>query len=249
MGARRRTTKGTASRNGKDAIQKRPLERGRWQPDLKRLAKEQGRLSSRPAPLPAEVVRAFYMDLPRDCKEAFDTLTKNECSQQRLIAYLLSLRYAHDHAVFLRADPERMDRDEFRSFKDRTANLAKDLGKILNTHLGQEVVKLALQSDPSATEADYLNLPQRLLLFVRWLKDVLRNTRHQHRALYNDVLAEFLVYVEQLTGNPNLTPVSLLVSNGVEKPISYTDLAVFRSRQKDAVRRARLRLKKNYPIV
>lgn len=201
---------------------------------------QRGRVFSR------EAVKKIRKGLPKECAEAFDTLVQRKCSSHNLAAYLIRLRLISDHNVNLERDPTRIDRDTLRSLADRTLHVADDWDKLFHTGFGQEVITLAVKRSFQASQAEFKNIPGQLRCISRAAKDIHGGTLQRRRPEYDDVLAEFCMYVELATRKPHLRQVSLLVGFAIENPeYTYGNLGVWKNDHKADVERARLRLTKN----
>src|SRR5215469_13848003 len=165
------------------------------------------------------VADAFKNTLPsectdecrKECRKKLESLADYGCHPARVVEYLVSLREADSRHGRLQGDPSRMTRDKVLSLVNRTDRVADDWDIIFNSPFGEEVLREAPSSDPSASEDEFAHIPQRLHLLAKWAWDIWRQTVHLQRPLYDDILAELLVYVELCTGEPHLNELAILV--------------------------------------
>jgi hypothetical protein len=159
----------------------------------------------------------------------------------------LRLAFEH-HTVSLRKDPDRMNWEELRGFVSRANREARDLDHLFGTHFGQEVLGAACQSDPSAKRAEFENIPQSLRLLASWTQTIHRKTLHGKRPLYDDALADLVVFVEVAAKEGHDQEIVALVGfargddDHTENPYNGNDFAVWKFDHKKNLERARLRM-------
>jgi hypothetical protein len=135
---------------------------------------------------------------------------------------------------------------KLRTLLEKTTWVARAWDQQFRTEFGEEVLKLAEMGDPFGHKRDFLNIPQRLLSLVARASDIHRKTKHRHRPLYDDTLAELTEYVKLKTGDYHDREVSALVGFAIgAESYNETTLRVWRSEHPEAVSRARIRLKKH----
>lgn len=154
--------------------------------------------------------------------------------------YLDTLKLAHRHREHLQQESLRMTIDESRSFVRLMVRASRALEKRFHN---SEALQLAVRSDPSGTEAEFRNIPQRLLLIARWAGDIHKGTARKRRPMYNDALAELLWYVQIATKKQHLNEVAILIGHFTNRPdYAFNDLSSWKVDHKEELTRARLRL-------
>jgi hypothetical protein len=161
----------------------------------------------------------------------------------------LRLAFEH-HAVSLRKDPDRMRWEKLRPIVSRANHTTRDLEHLFGSHFGQEVLEFASRCEPSDNRAEFENIPQRLRLLASWAQTIYRKTSHGKRPLYDDALADLVVYVEVATKEGHDKEIAALVGfargddDRTENPYNGNDFAGWKFDHKKNLGHARLRMTK-----